>query len=110
MRHASASSEGSLLTDRGRQRRYTEQQYLRSPAEMAALFADLPEALENSVEIARRCSLELKLGESRLPEYPVPEGITAADYLRGQAREGLGKRLAGFVDAPASAGRDPDGV
>ncbi len=98
--------EGSLLTDRGRQRRYTEQQYLRSPAEMAALFADLPEALENSVEIARRCSLELKLGESRLPEYPVPEGITAADYLRGQAREGLGKRLAGFVDAPASAGRD----
>ena len=98
--------EGRLLADRGRQRRYTEQQYLRSPAEMAELFADLPEALENSVEIARRCSLELKLGESRLPEYPVPDGITAADYLRGQARDGLEKRLAGLVNAPASAARD----
>jgi DNA polymerase III subunit alpha len=98
--------EGSLLADRGRQRRYTEQQYLRSPAEMTELFADLPEALENSVEIARRCSLELKLGESRLPEYPVPEGITEADYLRGQARDGLERRLAGLLKAPAGAARD----
>jgi DNA polymerase-3 subunit alpha len=100
--------EGTLLTDRGRRRRYTEQQYLRSPAEMADLFADLPEALENSVEIARRCSLELKLGETRLPEYPVPAGTTTADYLRAQAQAGLEQRLAGSViNPPATQGREP---
>ena len=62
--------EGALLADAGARRRYTRQQYLRSPQEMAALFADVPEALANSVEIARRCSLVLKLGEARLPQYP----------------------------------------
>ncbi len=55
-------------------RRYSHQQYLRTPQEMAALFADVPEALANSVEIARRCSLVLNLGEARLPQYPVPGG------------------------------------
>ena len=64
--------DGTLLADKGRARRYTQQQFLRTPEEMAELFADVPEALANSVEIARRCSLVLKLGESRLPEYPVP--------------------------------------
>ena len=85
--------EGSLLGDPARRRRYSELQYLRSPAEMTALFADLPEALENSVEIARRCSLELRLGDSKLPEYPVPPETTTADFLRAQAREGLRGRL-----------------
>jgi DNA polymerase III subunit alpha len=86
--------EGTLLTDPSRPRRYTAQQYLRTPAEMAALFADLPEALANSVEIARRCSLVLKLGEARLPEYPVPAGATTAQYLREEAQRGLAERLA----------------
>jgi len=93
--------EGSQLGDPARARRYSELQYLRSPAEMAELFADLPEALENSVEIARRCSLELKFGESKLPEYPVPAETTATDYLRSQARDGLEKRLQGVPPARA---------
>src|SRR5690606_28343091 len=64
--------EGRTLDDPRRERRYSREQYLRSPAEMAELFADIPEALANSVEIARRCSLDLRLGEYFLPEYPVP--------------------------------------
>ncbi|HEY7379043.1 MAG TPA: DNA polymerase III subunit alpha, partial [Steroidobacteraceae bacterium] len=96
--------EGSLLADPARRRRYSELQYLRSPAEMSELFADLPEALENSVEIARRCSLELRLGESKLPEYPVPRDTTTNDYLRTQAGAGLQARLGGTRVAP---GRDP---
>ena len=62
--------EGALLADTGRVRRYTAQQYLRTPREMAVLFADLPEALANSVEIARRASLILRLGEMHMPHYP----------------------------------------
>jgi DNA polymerase-3 subunit alpha len=85
--------EGRTLDDPRRPRRYSEQQYLRTPAEMAALFADLPEALENSVEIARRCNLELRFGENFLPDYPVPDGMGMADYFRQQARGGLDKRL-----------------
>jgi len=86
--------DGTLLAAPDRPRRYTEQQYLKSPAEMAALFADLPGAIEQSVEIAKRCSLELKLGKSFLPEYPVPAGTTPADYLREQAARGLDARVA----------------
>jgi DNA polymerase-3 subunit alpha len=86
--------EGTLLADAGRRRRYTEQQYLRTPQEMAALFEDVPEALANSVEIARRCSLVLRLGEARLPDYPVPGGRSDVEFLREQAGEGLSRRLA----------------
>ena len=64
--------DGALLADPARVRRYTPQQYLRSPQEMAQLFADIPEALANSVEIARRTTLVLELGRARLPPYPVP--------------------------------------
>jgi DNA polymerase-3 subunit alpha len=86
--------EGTLLADPSRPRRYTAQQYLRTPAEMAALFADIPEALTNTVEIARRCSLALRLGEMRLPEYPIPDGSSAERYLWAQSEHGLGERLA----------------
>ncbi len=92
--------DGALLTDPTRVRRYTRQQYLRSPAEMSALFADLPEALANSVEIARRCSLTLSLGEARLPQYPVPAGISTEDFLRAQAARGLAARCP--AGAPAA--------
>src|SRR5215470_8393742 len=81
--------DGALLADPGRVRRYSQQQYLRSPQEMAALFADVPEALANSVEIARRCSLVLTLGEARLPQYPVPAGVSTEQFLRASASEGL---------------------
>ena len=86
--------DGTLLADAGRVRKYTQQQYLRTPEEMAELFSDIPEALENTVEIARRCSVVLKLGESRLPEYPVPEGHTPATFVRAEAERGLAARLA----------------
>src|SRR6187549_3475256 len=85
-------SDGALLTDPNRARKYTAAQYLRSPAEMAELFADIPEALTNSVEIARRCSLPLKLGESRLPNYPLPEGTTVEAHIRAEAERGFAER------------------
>ena len=85
--------DGTLLADPGRPRRYTQQQYLRSPQEMAVLFADVPEALANTVQIARRCSLVLKLGEARLPPYPVPNGVTTDEFIRLEAAQGLEPRL-----------------
>src|SRR6516164_11594667 len=93
--------EGALLADAGRVRRYSRQQYLRTPQEMAALFADLPEALANSVEIARRCSLVLTLGEARLPQYPLPAGASTEQFLHEQSARGLSARFPG--------GEVPDG-
>ena len=81
--------DSRVLSDTGRPRHYSAQQYLRTPEEMAALFADAPEALANSVEIARRCNLDLRLGESVLPAFPVPEGQTEAEFLEAEARRGL---------------------
>src|SRR5579863_6174511 len=85
--------DGSLLADSGRPRRYTRQQYLRTPQEMAVLFADVPEALANSVAIAQRCSLVLKLGEARLPQYPLPSGQSPEEFVREESRRGLAERL-----------------
>ncbi|MGH8256036.1 MAG: DNA polymerase III subunit alpha, partial [Steroidobacteraceae bacterium] len=86
--------DGALLADAARPRRYTAQQYLRSAQEMSVLFADLPEALANTLQIARRCSLTLKLGEARLPDYPVPQGDSPNRHLQLQAEEGLALRQA----------------
>jgi DNA polymerase-3 subunit alpha len=87
-------AEGYVLADPRRPKQFTEEQYFKSQAEMQALFADLPEALENSVEIARRCNLSIELGKNRLPQFPVPEGVTLDDYLTQQAEAGLERRLA----------------
>ena len=84
--------EGTMIADASRPRRYSEEQYLRSPDEMATLFADLPEALENSVEIARRLNLEIKLGKPSLPAYPVPAGQTTEEHLREESKLGLEQR------------------
>ncbi len=86
--------EGRILADPRRPRRYTPQQYFRGPEEMAELFADIPEALANSVDIARRCNAHLDLGRYFLPDYPVPPGTVIDDVLRKQAQEGLQLRLA----------------
>jgi DNA polymerase-3 subunit alpha len=86
---------GHRLDDPGRPRPYTPEQYLKTPAEMAALFRDLPEALENSVEIARRCSLPLAQGNVFLPAFAVPDGSPAPDYLQKLAAEGLARRIGG---------------
>ena len=81
-------------------------QYLKSGDEMVALFADLPEALENSVEIAKRCNLELVLGKNRLPDFPTPDGLSLDDYIRQRAYEGLDVRLAQlYPDATVRANR-----
>ncbi len=98
--------DGALLDDPARPRRYSDQQYLRTPEEMAELFADLPEALENSVEIARRCSLEIALGKSFLPDFPVPSGMTPALFLREQAARGLADRLEAMTRAAQLKVRD----
>ena len=84
--------QGKTLNDARRPRDYTEHQYLKSPAEMEELFGDLPEALSNSVEIARRCSFELELGRPCLPDFKVPSDHLPADYLREMTLRGLGKR------------------
>ena len=83
-----------MLADPARPRRYTKQQFLRTPQQMAELFAEAPAALANSVEIARRCSLVLKLGEARLPVFPVPEGSSPEQYLQQAAQQGLKTRVA----------------
>ena len=93
--------EGRTLDDPRRPRRYSEEQYLRSPQEMAELFADLPEALENSVEIAKRCNLELKLGKNYLPVFSVPEGMTTDSFFADQSRKGLAWRLERLFDPNA---------
>ncbi|WP_018880576.1 DNA polymerase III subunit alpha [Thioalkalivibrio sp. ALE30] len=92
--------DGVTLDDPRRPRRYSEAQYLRSPEEMAERFADIPEALANSVAIARRCSVSLTLGESVLPDFPVPEGYTVEDHLRETSAKGLAARLERFCFAP----------
>ena len=87
-------NDGVVIDDPKRARRYSEQQYLKSPAEMAELFRDLPEAIDNSVLIAQRCSTTIKLGEYVLPEYPIPDGLTMDEYFRKLSLEGLERRLA----------------
>jgi len=86
--------EGRTLDDPRRERRYSEFQYLRDPTEMMELFADLPEALQNTVEIAKRCNAPMNLGTYFLPEYPIPEAQTLESFLHLKAHEGLTKRVA----------------
>jgi len=93
-------AEGYVLGDTRRPRPYTEEQYLKSQAEMAELFADLPEALENTVEIAKRCNIELTLGKNFLPNFPIPEGMTIDEFLVAEAKAGLEVRLAQLYPDP----------
>jgi DNA polymerase-3 subunit alpha len=85
--------DGRALAETDRPHDYSHDQYLRSSAEMADLFADIPVALENAAEIAKRCTLDLQLGESVLPAFPVPEGETEAGFLEAEARRGLDEQL-----------------
>lgn len=85
---------GQTLDDPNRVRDYSNQQYLKSAAEMEALFSDIPEAIVNTVEIAKRCNMPLPLGKVYLPNFPIPENTTLENYLAQQAREGLTHRLA----------------
>ncbi|MBX3692905.1 DNA polymerase III subunit alpha [Dokdonella sp.] len=97
---------GRVLGDPKRPRPYSEQQYLKSPAEMRALFADAPEAIENAIELAKRCNLELSFGTYYLPDFPVPEGHSLGSWIREQARRGLAARLERQAPAPGFGADD----
>ncbi|MEO1962655.1 MAG: DNA polymerase III subunit alpha [Cycloclasticus sp.] len=86
-------NQGRVLSDGRRVKTHTEQQYLKSQEEMAELFSDIPEAIENSVQIAMRCNVELSLGENFLPDFPVPDGMTTDEYFADLAQKGLDKRI-----------------
>ena len=86
-------AEGELLGNPRRQKKFNDEQYFLSQAEMEKRFSDLPIALANSVEIAKRCNLSLVLGQPRLPDFPTPPGITLDDYLLQQSEIGLVRHM-----------------
>ena len=95
--------DGHTLDDPRRERRYTDQQYLKTPEEMRKLFSDIPEAIENTLEIAKRCNVDIDLGNYYLPEYPIPEEHTTESFFCEVSEQGLKKRLAFILDE-----NDPD--
>ncbi len=86
-------ADGQQLGNPKRLVRFTPEQYFKSPQEMVELFKDIPSAIANSIEIAKRCNLSLQLGIPRLPDFPIPEGKTLAQFLMEEALVGLEKRL-----------------
>ena len=99
-------ASGRALDDPRRPREYSAEQYLKSTEEMAALFADVPDALDNTVALATRCNLQLRLGEYALPAYPVPSDQTLDSWIRSQARAGLEARLEKNPLAPGRSRQD----
>jgi DNA polymerase-3 subunit alpha len=95
-----AIHDGFTLDDKRRPKRYSPQQYLRSSEEMCELFDDIPEALENTVEIAKRCNVTVTLGEYVLPDFPT-EGLSIEDFLVKVSEEGLQERLEFLFDKDA---------
>jgi DNA polymerase-3 subunit alpha len=85
--------DGDTLADPKRVHRYSQEQYLRTPQEMDLLFPDLPDAIQNTVEISKRCTVKLELGQNYLPNFPSPEGSTVEIYLSQLAEQGLTQRL-----------------
>jgi DNA polymerase III subunit alpha len=88
-----AIGQGYALDDKRRPRDYTDQQYFRSAEEMTQLFRDIPTAIQNTLEVAKRCSVTVLLGKYFLPDYPIPEGMSEADFFRSISRVGLEERL-----------------
>lgn len=87
-----------VLDDPKRQRKHSPQQYFKTEEEMAALFADLPSALANSVEIAKRCNLEISMGKNYLPDFPVPEGMSIDEFFTQESYAGLEERFKTILD------------
>lgn len=94
-------AEGEMLANAKRVRRFNEEMCFKSQAEMAELFKDLPGALANSVEIAKRCNVTLTLGKPQLPDFPTPEGMTIDDFLVSETKKGLEERLVQLFPDPA---------
>ena len=90
-------ADGEILSNPKRVRRFTREQYFKSAAQMEALFADIPSAIANTLEIAKRCSLTLVLGKPQLPVFPTPEvngqRMTPEEYFRYASFEGLKERM-----------------
>ncbi|MBV6274439.1 DNA polymerase III subunit alpha [Alcaligenaceae bacterium CGII-47] len=102
-------AEGELLGNPRRVRRFTPEQYMPDSVQMAQRFADIPSALSNAVEIAKRCNLILDLGHPQLPQFPTPDGVSLNDYLTHLAEEGLVRRLAQlYPDEAERARRTPE--
>ncbi len=101
-------AEGETLTNAKRVKRFSREQYFKTRAQMTALFADIPSALANAVEIAKRCNLSLVLGKPQLPDFPTPRvdgtPMPMADYFRQLSHEGLEERLVQLY--PDAAQRD----
>jgi DNA polymerase-3 subunit alpha len=87
-------SEGEILGNQRRVRKFTREQYFKSAQQMQELFADVPSAVANTCEIARRCNLTLELGKPRLPDFPTPGGMPIDEYFRLASHEGLVERMA----------------
>src|SRR3546814_311147 len=98
-------ASGGVLDDTRRPRDYGKQQYLKSSDGMAALFDDVPDAIDNALALAQRCNLELRLGTYYLPAFPVPSDHTLDSWIRSEARDGLARRLA---TQPRAGGHDRD--
>ena len=98
-------AEGEILGNAKRVRKFTREQYFKSSTQMTELFADVPSALANTLEIAKRCSLTLALGKPMLPDYPTPEvngvRLSPDDYFRHTSFEGLEERLLHLYPNPA---------
>ncbi|GKT00596.1 DNA polymerase III subunit alpha [Acidovorax sp. SUPP3434] len=99
-------SEGEILGNQRRVRKFTREQYFKSSAQMQALFADVPSAIANTLEIAKRCNLTLVLGKPQLPDFPTPGGMPIDEYFRVASLEGLEERLAHLY--PKEAERDKE--
>src|SRR5689334_10863980 len=88
-----AIQTGTLLSDENRMKMTDPSYYLRTPQEMATLFAEVPEALSNTIAIAERCAVDLSFKGYHLPEFSVPEGHTTGTYLRKLCEEGAERRF-----------------
>ena len=86
-------ADGYVLGDQRRPKIFSPEQYFKSQEEMLELFQDIPSAITNSVEIAKRCNFEFKLGKVYLPDFPIPDGSTVNEYLEKSAQQGLLKKL-----------------
>ena len=108
-------ADGEILSNPKRVRRFTREQYFKTAAQMEELFADIPSAIANTLEIAKRCSLTLVLGKPQLPAFPTPEvngqRMTPEDYFRYASHEGLKERMAHlYPDAAEREKRMPEYV
>lgn len=86
-------ADGYVLADNRRPRLYSPEQYFKTAEQMTALFSDIPSSIENTVQIAKRCNVSLRLGTYFLPDYPIPDGFTIDTYFAHLSKEGLEERL-----------------